>query len=119
MVCQQIPMTVTHHIYIWVNGYWDFIYHFSYIEQRNKKVWDKIIMQLIFIPIVEIMQLPSILRMRDRLTRYRSMTVYYCRKDKKGLWYDKEAIKITSKALGHNRISVIAEHYLNNSLLIK
>lgn len=35
---------------------------------------------------------------------------YYCRKDKKGVWYDKEAMKLTSKALGHNRISVIAEH---------
>lgn len=44
---------------------------------------------------------------------------YYCRKDKKGVWYDKEAMKITSKALGHNRISVIAEHYLNNSLFFK
>jgi hypothetical protein len=44
---------------------------------------------------------------------------YYCRKDKKGIWYDKEAMKITSKALGHNRISVIAEHYLNNFLFSK
>ena len=44
---------------------------------------------------------------------------YYCRKDKKGVWYDKEAMKITSKALGHSRISVIAEHYLNNSLFLK
>ena len=44
---------------------------------------------------------------------------YYCRKDKKGVWYDKEAMKITSKALGHNRISVIAEHYLDNSLFLK
>ena len=40
---------------------------------------------------------------------------YYCRKDKVGFWYDKEAMKITSKALGHNRISVIAGHYLNNA----
>jgi len=44
---------------------------------------------------------------------------YYCRKDKKGVWYDKEAMKITSKALGHNRISIIAEHYLNNALFLK
>ena len=28
-------------------------------------------------------------------------------------------MKITSKALGHNRISVIAEHYLNNCLVFK
>jgi len=44
---------------------------------------------------------------------------YYCRKDKRGIWYDKDAMKITSKALGHNRISVIAEHYLNNVLFSK
>jgi len=42
----------------------------------------------------------------------------YCRKDKKGVWYDKEAMKITSKALGHNRVSIIAEHYLNNALFL-
>ena len=40
---------------------------------------------------------------------------YYCRKDKKGVWYDKESMKITSKALEPNRISVIAGHYLNNA----
>lgn len=37
---------------------------------------------------------------------------YYCRKDLKGKCYDKRAMKMVSKALGHNRISVIAEHYL-------
>ena len=39
--------------------------------------------------------------------------VYYCRRDRKGVWYDKEAMKITSEALGHARISVIAGHYLH------
>lgn len=39
---------------------------------------------------------------------------YCCRCDLKGVWYDKEAMKIVSEALGHNRISVIAEHYLRS-----
>ena len=38
--------------------------------------------------------------------------VYYCRKDQKGKALDKAAMLKTSKALGHNRISVIASHYL-------
>lgn len=37
---------------------------------------------------------------------------YYCRKDMKGVCYDRRAMKMVSEALGHNRISVIAEHYL-------
>lgn len=37
---------------------------------------------------------------------------YYCRGDKKGTVYDRQAMLIVSRALGHNRISVIAEHYL-------
>lgn len=40
--------------------------------------------------------------------------VYVCRKDEKGKRLDKKAMYITSKALGHNRINVIAEHYLRN-----
>lgn len=43
---------------------------------------------------------------RDRRNRY------YCRKDLKSKCYDKGAMKMVSEALGHNRISVIAEHYL-------
>lgn len=39
---------------------------------------------------------------------------YYCRKDRKGLWLDKKAMLATSIALGHNRISIIAEHYLSD-----
>lgn len=37
---------------------------------------------------------------------------YFCRGDLKGTWYDKVAMKEVSEALGHSRISVIAEHYL-------
>ena len=37
---------------------------------------------------------------------------YYCRRDLKGVVYDKRAMLIASQALGHNRISVIAGHYL-------
>jgi len=37
---------------------------------------------------------------------------YVCRKDKKGVIYDKEAMLKVSELLGHNRIDVIALHYL-------
>ena len=37
---------------------------------------------------------------------------YYCRGDLNGVVYDKRAMRIASRALGHNRISVIAGHYL-------
>ena len=37
---------------------------------------------------------------------------YCCRSDLKGIWYDKKAMAIASAALGHNRISVIAAHYI-------
>lgn len=37
---------------------------------------------------------------------------YCCRGDLKGTWYDKQAMREVSHSLGHNRISVIAEHYL-------
>lgn len=37
--------------------------------------------------------------------------VYACRKDKR-LKYDKRAMLLSSKALGHNRLSIIAENYL-------
>ncbi|MCL2577289.1 MAG: hypothetical protein FWE27_04480 [Defluviitaleaceae bacterium] len=39
---------------------------------------------------------------------------YYCRCDLKGVVYDKQAMRIASRALGHNRICVIAGHYLYN-----
>lgn len=38
--------------------------------------------------------------------------IYYCRSDLKGVRYDKAAMLKASKALGHNRINVIASHYL-------
>lgn len=37
---------------------------------------------------------------------------YVCRKDKAGIVYDRKAMLETSRALGHNRISVVGEHYL-------
>lgn len=39
---------------------------------------------------------------------------YYCRGDLKGVVYDKRAMRIVSKALGHNRIGVIAQSYLRS-----
>ena len=39
-------------------------------------------------------------------------SAYYCRNDMKGVVYDKLALYKASMALGHNRISVVAEHYL-------
>lgn len=45
--------------------------------------------------------------------RYQSQ-VYHCRGDLKGVAYDKAAMKVASLALGHNRISVIAGHYLRS-----
>ena len=35
---------------------------------------------------------------------------YICRGDRKGVIYDKQYV---SRQLGHNRVSVIAVHYLN------
>ncbi len=39
---------------------------------------------------------------------------YICRKDRAGVTYDREAMKVVSQNLGHNRIDVIAESYLYN-----
>ena len=38
--------------------------------------------------------------------------LYFCRSDRKGVCFDKKAMLIASRALGHNRISVVGEHYL-------
>ncbi len=35
-----------------------------------------------------------------------------CRKDKKGIWYDKNALLLVSRNLGHNRIEIVARNYL-------
>lgn len=39
---------------------------------------------------------------------------YYCRGDRKGVVLDRPAMLLASQALGHNRIDVIASHYLYN-----
>jgi len=38
---------------------------------------------------------------------------YSCRKEKYGIVYDRNAMLEVSRSLGHNRISVIAGHYLD------
>lgn len=43
--------------------------------------------------------------------RYQS-EVYHCRRDEAGRALDKRAMELASKALGHNRIEVIANNYL-------
>ena len=43
--------------------------------------------------------------------RYQS-EVYVCRKDEAGKKLDKAAMLVCSKALGHNRISVVADNYI-------
>lgn len=45
--------------------------------------------------------------------RYQS-EVYVCRKDEAGKKLDKNAMLICSKALGHNRIEVVANNYIRN-----
>lgn len=37
---------------------------------------------------------------------------YICRRDKVGTIYDRQAMLIASQALGHNRVDVVAQHYL-------
>lgn len=39
---------------------------------------------------------------------------YYCRGDRRGVILDRAAMLVASRALGHNRIDVIASHYLYN-----
>lgn len=40
--------------------------------------------------------------------------IYYCRKDRKGVWFDRRAMGYASAALGHSqgRVSVVGEHYI-------
>ena len=51
---------------------------------------------------------------RSRMLRgYRDVSAaYYCRSDLKGVCYDRKALFEASQALGHNRETVVAEHYL-------
>lgn len=37
---------------------------------------------------------------------------YYCRKDKAGIVYDKKALLVVSRSLGHNRCDVVVTNYL-------
>ena len=39
-------------------------------------------------------------------------TAYHCRDDKKNICYDRLALLKCSQNLGHNRASIVAEHYL-------
>lgn len=51
-------------------------------------------------------------RLARPIDKLRRREIYYCRGDLKGIRYDKAAMLETSRALGHNRLNVIAEHYL-------
>lgn len=44
--------------------------------------------------------------------RHYQSDAYHCRGDMRGVVYDRAAMRIVSKALGHNRESVIASNYL-------
>ena len=48
-------------------------------------------------------------------SRIYKSAVYYCRGDQKGLALDRAAMIIASQNLGHNRESVVGEHYLRLS----
>ena len=39
-------------------------------------------------------------------------SAYYCRNELKGTYYDRKALFAASRALGHNRESIVADHYL-------
>ena len=52
----------------------------------------------------------SLARSREEIPKHDR---YCCRVDLVGVWYDKKAMLEVSRALGHNRVSVIAGHYLN------
>lgn len=50
----------------------------------------------------------------SRIKTWQLVSSYYrCKKDKRGVVYDKKVMLYVSRQLGHNRISVIAGHYLN------
>ncbi len=38
--------------------------------------------------------------------------IYCCRKELRHVWYQRSALLYTSQCLGHNRVCVVAEHYL-------
>lgn len=49
---------------------------------------------------------------RDLKTITDRKEIYCCRNDLAGVWYDRKAMLIASRNLGHNRVDVIAGHYL-------
>ena len=49
-----------------------------------------------------------------RVKEWQLVSSYYrCKKDRRGVVYDKKVMLYVSRQLGHNRISVIAGHYLD------
>jgi len=52
---------------------------------------------------------------RKLISGFRDVSsVYYCRNELKGTYYDRKALFEASRALGHNRESIVAEHYLSS-----
>lgn len=92
-------------------------------RRQRKRCGSTSITVLIFMGTGETMPRPSKAHAReikdipyDRVNRgtgkrYQSQ-VYTCRKDEAGKKLDKAAMLICSKALGHNRISVVADNYI-------
>ena len=52
--------------------------------------------------------LPQLARPLDTLARKEK---YFCKRDRRGVVYDRRAMLQVSRQLGHNRISVIVGHY--------
>lgn len=52
-------------------------------------------------------------RLKRPIEEIPSKEKYRCRKELKGVIYDKKAMKIVSEALGHSRINIISESYLH------
>lgn len=51
---------------------------------------------------------------RRMLPGYRDVSsAYYCRNDLKGTVYDRKALFEASMALGHNRETIVGDHYLH------
>ena len=68
----------------------------------------------IFTATGQIMPLPGISGLRVLLPSFLQTDRYVCRRDRAGVVYDKAAMLQVSRMLGHNRISVIAGHYLHD-----
>lgn len=51
-------------------------------------------------------------KFHEGLKKYVKSEVYSCRKDEKGRKLDRRAMLLCSKALGHNRVEVVANNYL-------